>query len=495
MQKKFGQRQIPTLFGLAILVLSLIGGIALIGSGGGVFAPRAAPQTTPKNVKITNVKDNSFTISFMTDESTTGFIKYGTEPTAIRLQASDDRDQLSGNVGQFTTHYITVRDLQPNTSYYYTLGTASTPKFDNNGEPFTVKTAARGGNPPNAKTIYGVIQTASGTAAHGAIVYVTIPGAGPLSSLTKDGSGSWAIPLSTARTTDGSQYAVINPTDQISIFVQGPLLSQTTTKTVPVEQAQPAETIKLGQSSETTTEAPPALENANQTESLNPTSTTQSTLMTETTTSSPSATEAQIATQVPADTTTTQTEVDLKADQPQEVQTTQPTITGEAPPNTTLTVEIHSDEQITTTVKTDATGNFAIDLAALEKQLEPGEHTVTISYVDPTTKKTVTETKTFTVAAGSSTLLAQANTSPKPFGSGNPFTIESPTPTPSPSPTASASAQPRISVPASSSATPKSGSVTTTFFLLIAGGFFLLAGAWTTLHNGKLLKGNDPFSI
>src|SRR5690606_12599373 len=101
-----------------------------------VFSPRATPQTMPKNIQVTNLSDTGFSISFVTDEAVAGFIKYGTSPSDLSQQAGDDRDQLTGTVGTFMTHHITLRGLQPNTQYYYELGTGTSATFDNNGAPY-----------------------------------------------------------------------------------------------------------------------------------------------------------------------------------------------------------------------------------------------------------------------------------------------------------------------------------------------------------------------
>jgi hypothetical protein len=488
MKQKFGQKQIPTLLGLAILVLSLIGGIWFIGKGNGVFAPRAAPQTSPQKVKITNVKDTSFTISFLTDEATVGFVKYGTDQNSLKFQSSDDRDQLTGAVSPYATHYITVRDLKPDTQYFYTLGTGSTPKFDNGGTPFTIKTAKKLSNPPNAKTIYGTVTAASGTPVGGAMVYVTIAGAGELSSLTKESTGSWAVPLSSARTSDGLQYATLNPTDSIQLTVAGPQQGSTATGTVTIETAQPAPALILGAGSEgvnNTSTVAQTKTTATQAEAI-PATPDQPVTQT-TTPAAPPPVEAAI--QVPIDTTTQNsaspstlpaTTLRVDSEESKQVDTTQPVIIGKAAPKVLVNIQIHSDSEISTQITTDSAGNYSVDLAQLEQQLEPGEHTITITYVDPKTKKTITETKTFTVTG----TLAAA--SPKPFGTNNPFTIATPSPTPSP--TASASAAPRVSVPASSSAKPVSGTTETTFALLLGGTFFLVAAAWSSLHNVQLAK-------
>jgi hypothetical protein len=162
--KSFWQKQMPTMFGLGVLVIALVAGLVMFGTGTGVFSPRATPQTTPKQVKITNVGDKSFTVSFYTDEATTGFVKYGAKETDLKSQSSDDRDQLAGAVGEYTLHHITVKGLKPSSSYFFTLGTGSGSIFDNNGAPFNVKTVADPGTPPPAaKTVYGSVMTPEDT--------------------------------------------------------------------------------------------------------------------------------------------------------------------------------------------------------------------------------------------------------------------------------------------------------------------------------------------
>jgi hypothetical protein len=181
------------------------------------------------------------------------------------------------------------------------------------------------------------------------------------------------------------------------------------------------------------------------------------------------------------------------------VSTTQPTIIGTAAPNVKVSLTVNSETQIIQDVTADAEGNFELDIAALSKELEPGEHTAQYSYVDPVSGNTVTKTKTFTVAAGatkSTNLLAQA----QPFGSGNPVPVGGvPSPSPSPTPTPTVTPVATTSGTASSSATtgkggatatrssqiatdsalPTAGSVNTTFALLIGGIFFMITGGWS----------------
>jgi hypothetical protein len=490
-QKSLFKRQIPTILGLTVLVVALVAGLLFFSQGTGVFAPRATPQTTPKTIKVSNVTDNSFTVSFLTDEATPGFIKYGTEADNLSSQASDDRDQLSGSVGNFTLHHITVRGLQPNTQYYYTLGTGSQAQFDNEGSPFNLKTAQRAGSPSAAKTIYGNVVNNSGGPAEGSIVFVTIDGVGELSSLVK-GSGSWAIPLSNARKIDGSGYAEISDDSSLTIRVQGPAAGQTAQITTTVAQAQPVESISFGQTESQAADTSTTTD----TEETTDTTTDEETLDTEEDTTGvggdeeeasasatlASATSTSLSASSSATTASSSAVVDLTKTTAQTVTTSQPTITGKAAPNVVVTISVHSETEINQQLTTDANGNFVLDISQLEDELEPGTHTVTYSYVDPTTGKTVTKTQTFTVK-GTSTQLAAATTtstsssSAVPFGSGNPVPIGGATQ--SATATKSATVSARTSQPSTASGVPVSGSVGTTLALIIGGLFFTITGAWS----------------
>ncbi len=502
------QKRIPTLLGLGVLIIAMISGVLLFGNGTGVFAPRATPQTTPKNIKITNVTDNSFTLSFLTDESTPSFLKYGTSEKALDNQAGDERDQISGTVQPYNMHHITVRGLKANTAYFFTLGTGSNSSFTNDGKPFQVKTAQAAGAQPVAKTIYGSVTTESGAPAEGAVVYVKHPTAGELSSLVKN-SGSWAVYLSNARTTDGSDFASVTDDDTLLVTVQGPAQTKKAQITTTVSNAQPVETIVYGQTeakaaeldtSTTLTATEDAVDAMAAPESSSTAVVDDEYVPSIDTDDTTIATDiASESAQIASESATTQllvVDIEAAKEATPTVTTTQPTITGRAKPNVVVTLEIHSDTQITQEVTADQNGTFELDIATLSENLEPGDHTVTYSYTDPETGTVVNETVTFTVAESATRQLAQADT---PYGSGNPYPIASPSPsptpspTPSPSPTASASAEAteeaRVALPATDSAIPVSGSVGTTFALVFGGLFFIISGAWSFWISSQLSKG------
>jgi len=455
------KKQIPTLLGLAILIVSLIAGLLLFSDGTGVFAPRATPETTPKNVKTTNLTDKSFTVSFYTDETTSGFVKFGDQPGSLKSQASDDRDQLSGTVGEYRLHHVTVRGLNADTNYSYVLGTAAKSSFDNNGTPFIIKTLpAPGGTPPISKTIYGTVVSDTGSSAEGSIVYVSSQGVGEMSSLVKS-SGSWAIALASARSLDGSGYANIADEAEVSVIVQGVDPGKSSIFSTTVVNAQPVPEITLG-------EAPGA----------QPADDTVETIIDQG--EEPVSNDDLINTigDLAAEEVILDLE-EIETDEEPTIDSNTPIIKGTAAPGVVVTIEVNSDHEIIQTSVADESGVFSLDLSAIGESLEPGEHTVTYSYTDPDSGDLVSNTQTFFVT-GTSSQIAQADTNDESFGSGDPVPLTTPTPevsvTPTPTPAEDTT---KSAVVATDSGTYTAGTVENTIALVVGGIFFIFAGSWS----------------
>ncbi|PIR58813.1 MAG: hypothetical protein COU69_03370 [Candidatus Pacebacteria bacterium CG10_big_fil_rev_8_21_14_0_10_56_10] len=536
--KSFLQRQFPTLIGLTVLILALVLGVVFLGAGPGVFVPRATPETTPKQVRVTNLSNNSFTVTFATDTPVAGFLKYGQSAGKLDAQSSDDRDKLSGSIGEYLLHHITVQGLQPNTTYFYQLGTGDGNTFDDNGQPFSITTAPAGGSPSAARTSFGTLLDETGQPAEGAIVYISGPDMQELSQLVKS-SGTWAVPLSNARGSDGS-FANLGDSDAVTIQFVGSRPGQNIAINVPVSDTQPVETISFGQTGasgargsgaggsgagapsdgptaddqlagdgdQTVSVSPPDFPSTSSDTSLGDlevdTANSEGTagqdsqqgdsladLLEEgiTGTSQPASASTASATVSDADRT-----VDLQSTEAQTVLSTQPIIKGNAAANVPVTVTINSSHTIEQQVSSDSSGNFSLDLAALGAELEPGQHSATYSYIDPETSEEITQTVFFTVdESATSSQLAQADTSsstststspsPSPFSSGDPFTLDDGSGTGTGSATATGSAGTadgsRSALPATDSAVPVSGAVGATLALVGGGLFFIVAGGWS----------------
>jgi|GEM_PF-2016161 len=153
--------------------------------------------------KVSNVRDTRFTVSWTSSSEEKGSLHYGVTPD-LGYTAYDDRGDAT-----FTTHHVTVTDLQPETRYYYEVVSGSS-TFDNGGVYFTVTTGPSiiptGSVVPAGK----VVEADGETPAEGAIVYVTIKdidgqgssGSSALESVLVDQNGFWNVELVNARTSD-----------------------------------------------------------------------------------------------------------------------------------------------------------------------------------------------------------------------------------------------------------------------------------------------------
>ena len=176
-------------------------------------------------VRTTNVRDISFTVSWVTNVEADGEVHYGTDPANLNQTAYDDR----GTGTSDDTHYVTLQGLTPETTYYFDVVSAPTTD-DNHGAHYSVTTGPTLGLPPS-DTIYGqVFKEDETTLAEGSIVYITLrdtDGSGslgeaaPLSALV-DATGYWNTNLGNARMADLNAYFTYSASgDQVKLEAQG----------------------------------------------------------------------------------------------------------------------------------------------------------------------------------------------------------------------------------------------------------------------------------
>jgi len=447
-------KRIPTILGLFFLGAGLVAGIFIVGNGTGGFFPKASPDSTPKHVKMTNVNDSAFTVSFVTDTATPGYMKYGTSATQLDSRVGDDRDQLSGSVGEFTTHHITARNLNPGTTYYFEIGTATNYMYRDNNSPYSVTTAPKIGGSPEAFTAYGTVVTKASTPAKDSIIYVTVNGSTPISTLAKS-SGGWAMTLSTARTENLQSYVSITDSTSVNIFVQGKDDAQTSSLSLTAKESQPVATIILGENNG-------ALPTVNKRDNA-----------LESTLASPLPTPTPVSSPIPSPSPASQTPEVIfynPAKEGESINSVKPEIRGKAPINTEIEIMVESDPVYTDTLETDAQGNWKFTPPG---NLTPGEHTITISYTDDNGVKQTVK-RTFTVLAQGTSNLPALIATPSASPKVTPKPSTSPKPTASPK--ASGSATIRSSYPATGSGIPKSGNIEQTYTLLFSGILCMIVG-------------------
>lgn len=395
------ERRVPTLLALLVLTLSTSAGIVVIQEPILPFL-KAAPDITPTQIAITNLTDSVFTVSWITATATTGLVKYGNN-NQTQLVARDSRDSLTGNLGDYTTHWVTVSGLTPNSSFAFIILSAGH-AFDNNGSPYQITTAPSLSPLTSTQSpIFGVVVTPDHQPATGALVYLRrAEDLFPQSTLVRS-TGEWIIDLSFARHANLNQLFVSDPQSPVELLIQGPKQTQSTV-TATIANAQPLPEIILGQdyNPNSLTVTPTPIADFQSRFDFAP--------LNETSSASPAS--------------------NLVIWNPQAgaiSQVSQPLFLGSAPPQTTLTIVVESTSPITDTLVADDRGYWQW---SPPENLTPGVHTLTVSYTD-TQERVHQAVRQFTVLAAEKTLVATDSPTLQPTSSP---TSNIPSPTPSPAP-------------------------------------------------------------
>jgi hypothetical protein len=191
------------------------------------------------DVRTTNVRDTSFTVSWVTDRATSGRVEYGTDPSNLSQTTHDDRGALLAD----DTHYVTIVELEDETTYYFKVVSAGATQGG-----YMVTTGPTLGL-PSSDLVYGQVFRSDGSdPAAGAIVYLTLSdgdsggstgSAAPLSALV-DAHSWWNASLGNARVADLSAYFDYSASgDSLLLFAQG-ARDGTVTQTVDTGEDAPA---------------------------------------------------------------------------------------------------------------------------------------------------------------------------------------------------------------------------------------------------------------
>jgi len=195
-------KRIPTFLAILLLVAT-VGGIGYLFEGATRQGAKASLSIEPKSIMVTNLSDSSFTFTWQTDEPASGTILV-TSVAGKKYSAFDERD-ITGKMGKYLTHSVTIRNLSPSTTYDVTV-LSNGKKYPLEKKSFQLTTLpALSSEAPLWDPAFGTVKTSDGQPAEGALVYLNLEGSQTLSTLVRN-SGSWIIPLSQVRTQDGTAF-------------------------------------------------------------------------------------------------------------------------------------------------------------------------------------------------------------------------------------------------------------------------------------------------
>lgn len=349
------KKRIPTLLGLILTFLGL-GAVIFLVQFKTAFFSQANISKKPNNIIVANVKENQFSVAWTTDTEVEGFISYG-ESKSMGNMGFDRRDQSFTSKGKYKTHFITVSGLAGGKNYYFKIGSGRDlyggdlviskhcqdyliPQLD--GKPYQIILPAITSQKMARMTpISGQIATdeQTKTPVNGALVCLQTAGLVPLLDITSN-IGNYLIPLVSVLKQDLTVLENFPDNLVEEIMITDENLNQTMIK-VKSDNDHPVPIIYLGENEDFTNET---------TESLPTTPTT-----------TPAVNNFEISFPIG------------------EISDTMPTFRGKGLPGQNLDIKVESLQTYEAKVKVDESGSWVWTPPG---NLEPGEHTVTISVKD-----------------------------------------------------------------------------------------------------------------
>lgn len=440
-------KRIPTIIGIVILIGGLVAGILLVGKPQSLLT-KAGPTSVPKNVKVSNKRAESVTISWTTDVPVTGLLKYSDNPSNLSLPGADTRDQVSGTAGVFTTHYVVLTNLNPDKTYYFEIvgGSAS---YNDNDKPYQVRTGAKTSLGAE-DLISGKIISNEGQGIDGVVVYVEVDGGETLSALTENG-GVWQLDLGQIRDIKDQVLAYNRQDQQVSIFIQGGVMGTATALTNTANDS-PVKDIVIGTNVNLVEENSKITQSEQTSSGSVPMSDFDGGFGELTNLMDPPEAEELLNPMVDGES----------------IATTSPEFRGKLTPGTSLKITVNSQVEQSTSV---VVGEDGVWTWTPPIELEIGEHTITIEY-EGSLGITQTLVRTFYVLAAEEAIGLPAFTATP---SATPTVVEA-TPTASPSAIPTVAEASGSSMPSTESGVPVAGVLTSTYWLLIVGLGLFLAG-------------------
>lgn len=449
--------KIPTILGLVILLLGVFAGVYLVGNSQ-IFKIGADETAAPRNVKISNISDNSFTITWTTDKATLGFVKWGESDSSLSSIETDETNSKS------FTHTVTIRGLLASTKYFFVINSDGT-DFLNNSIPWEASTGGALNLLDDLIYVSGSVVSPTGEPIPSAIVHATIGGATTMSTITSV-NGGWIIPLSHIRKNNLNEYYEISSKDILEIIV---FASENGTSSA---QALAAKANPL---------PPMVISKTHDFRNINLKNSDDKPVAQLDLPESESNKDSKLNVSDQALPKETEIVTLESIEEGEVVNSTKPEFFGDGPTGTEINITLESDP-VTASTKTTSSGWSWTP----PSNLEPGLHTITISWRDGNgILKSIK--RTFTVLAADDNPAFESTPSatlsptitPRPTTSSTPTSTPRPTPTPSLTPKPSASATPKLTVTPTPKSTlassqtaqpiPDSGNLTPTLALSMMG--------------------------
>lgn len=444
------KKAIPSILAVILLLLGVGGGVLLVNREQ-VFRIGASPELTPRDVRLSNITTNSFTVTWVTDSPTVGFLNWGETSNLGNTQQTQTASSPT------VVHTATIQGLTRGRTYYFAVNSNGA-AFLNNGAPYSQITQSQN-TPGESFRMSGAVVDQSGSPVGGAVVFATI--GKNVWSVQASATGNWIL---NAVSTD------TNP--EVDIFVQAGPAGISAAK-ANAANANPLPVLTLGKTHDFRGSGSTTLDSSlsqGQVQTSGQTREATNRLNTQATTQT---------------TSQSTTNVTLRSvENGETVSTTRPQFFGDAPANTRIEITINSPIKLSGTTTSASDGRWSYTPTT---DLPEGNHTITLKWFDASgVAKTLTRTFVVDVDAQTpafessptGTLRPQATTTPRATAS--PTASIRPTQTATPTPVSSVSATPKKTIAptpiATVSALPEAGAPWAAIALGTFGAIMTFAG-------------------
>lgn len=411
MKENFLSKRLPTILAL-IIILASIWSTSILIKRGVITIGKADENISPKNLKIVNISDTSFTITFTTLDKTKAIVNFG-ENQELGNIAEDNRNKIGNSQRLYNSHFITISGTKPNTNYYFSL-TIGDKTFTDNGKNYSINTAgtinALGLEQPKLK---GKAILNDGLYANDALVYLKTDDSQEIATYTNS-NGEYSLDTNQLRTTDLNNYKYLKDGTIFSLEIIRGNMQSLVKSDYKKDGLIPL--VTLSQNYDFLTKVEPKDYEASPSSLL----------------------EVPVSSVVSA-TNTAELEI-IRPEENEGLVDQKPRFEGIAAPGTKVKITVNSENTIQTEVIADKNGiwSFRPDIA-----LPPGEHTIIAEITD--SFGIINQiSKKFTVYAQGSQIIQSATPSA--------YMTQSPTPTKtiarvlSPSPTATRTPTPTLTL-------------------------------------------------
>ncbi len=208
------EKKIPTILALIIFVF-VFGVFYKLTSFKNSSSPVRASLNSIKRIEIANITPIQVVIFWQTGNKETGWIIYGDDNQKLTQVAFDDRD-IADKKTPYFNHLVTLKNLKPDTVYYFSIISNNKKIVNRDGNFFTFKTpkilsAKNKFSPASGKLIQKNL-----TEVKGAVVLLSIDNMYPIISQTKD-LGEWLLPLNSAYEKNSLQEKNLKGDERVNV--------------------------------------------------------------------------------------------------------------------------------------------------------------------------------------------------------------------------------------------------------------------------------------